>query len=91
MSDIQPKKSFVQTVFKGRIEVRCPVCGHDEFLPAEPEDMAKAKREGFRHVRVGVFGDASLVVQPVRFQHCANCGYILTFVIGKFDETDGQP
>jgi hypothetical protein len=86
MSDtLQPKKFAVPTVHKGRIDVRCPICGHDEFLSVVP-DAERAKREGFRHVIVGVYGESTLAVQAVRFQHCANCGYILKFVIGKFPE-----
>ncbi len=87
---VQPKKFKVQTVLKGRIDVVCPVCGHDEFLSAVPEDMEWAKREGFRHVIVGVYGDSALAVQAVRFQHCANCGFVLNFVIGQFPGGEDQ-
>jgi hypothetical protein len=86
MSDtFQPKKFQVPTVLTGRINVVCPICGHDEFLSVVP-DLEWAKREGFRHVIVGVYGENTLAAQAVRFQHCANCGYVLKFVIGKFPE-----
>ena len=79
----QPKKFKVPTVLKGRISVLCPICGHDEFLSAVP-DVEWAKREGFRHVVMVVYGDSTLAAQVVRFQHCANCGYALNFMIGDF-------
>jgi hypothetical protein len=84
---VQPKKFRVPTVLNkgGRIDVRCPICGHDEFLTAMP-DLEWAKREGFRHVVMGIYGEGTLAAQVVRFQHCANCGYILNFVIGQFPE-----
>ena len=80
---LQPKKFTIPTVNQERITVRCPICGHDEFLSAVP-DVEWAKREGFRHVVMGVYGEDTLAAQIVRFQHCANCGYILNFVIGQF-------
>jgi hypothetical protein len=86
---VQPKKFKVPTVDKGHIDVRCPICGHDEFLSVVP-DLEWAKREGFRHVIVGVYGESALAVQPVRFQHCANCGFVLNFVIGHFPGGEGQ-
>jgi hypothetical protein len=81
----QPKKFQVPTVHKGRINVVCPICGHDEFLSVTP-DLERAKKEGFQHVIVGVYGESALAAQVVRFQHCANCGYVLNFVIGQFPE-----
>jgi hypothetical protein len=88
MSDaFQPKKFQVPTVLKGRVNVICPICGHDEFLPITP-DLERAKREGFRHVIVGLYGESALAVQVVRFQHCANCGYVLNFVIGQLPPGD---
>jgi hypothetical protein len=86
---IQPKKFTIQTILKGPLEIRCPICGHDEFLSVVP-DLEWAKREGFRHVIVGVYGEATLAVQPVRFQHCANCGFVLNFVLGNFPEGDAK-
>jgi hypothetical protein len=89
----QPKKFQVPTVLKGRINVICPICGHDEFLTVTP-DLERAKKEGFQHVIVGVYGESAvastsaLAAQVVRFQHCANCGYVLNFVIGQFPEGD---
>jgi hypothetical protein len=86
---IIPHKFSVPTVLKGRIEVRCPICGHDEFLGVTP-DIERAKREGFRHVIMGVYGADQLAALAVRFRHCANCGFILKFVIGKFSEGEAQ-
>jgi hypothetical protein len=79
----QPKPFSVPTLRGGRKEVRCPICQHDEFLSVTP-DVEKAKKEGFRHVVMGIYGDTTLAALPVRFQHCANCGYVLNFIIGKF-------
>jgi hypothetical protein len=90
MSDtFQPKKFQIPTVLKGRINVICPICQHDEFLSVTP-DIERAKKEGFQHVIVGVFGETSLAAQVVRFQHCANCGYVLNFLIGRFSGGDKQ-
>jgi hypothetical protein len=58
-------------------------------LTAEPEDMELARKEGFRHVIMGMFGSDRLAAQVVRFQHCANCGYVLQFVLGKFPKEVG--
>lgn len=80
----RPHKFAVPTILKGTVVVRCPICGHDEFLSAQPQDIELAKEKGFRHVIMGMFGNDQLAAQPVRFQHCANCGYVLQFVIGKF-------
>jgi hypothetical protein len=88
MSDaFQPKKLQVPTVLKGRINVTCPICGHDESLSLSP-DLERAKREGFQHVIVGVYGESALAAQVVRFDHCANCGYVLNFLLGMFPEGD---
>jgi hypothetical protein len=86
---VRPKKYSVPTVLGGRREVTCPVCDHDEFLAVSP-DIERAKRDGFRHVVMGVYGTDQLAALPVRFQHCANCGFILKFVIGKFSEGEAQ-
>lgn len=80
----RPRKFTVSTIFKGPVDVKCPICGHEEFLSAEPDDMELVKEKGFRHVILGIFGNDQLATQPVRFQHCANCGYVIQFVIGKF-------
>jgi uncharacterized Zn finger protein len=85
---VRPHKFTVPTILKGPVAVRCPICGHDEFLSAEPEDLELAKEKGFRHVIVGMFGNEQLAAQPVRFQHCANCGYVIQFVIGKFKQEE---
>jgi hypothetical protein len=82
-STFQPKKFSVPAVKQGRVNVRCPICDHDEFLSAAP-DIETAKREGFRHVVVGIYGEDTLAAQVVRFQHCANCGYVLNFMFGQF-------
>jgi hypothetical protein len=80
-----PKKITVPTVAKDRIAVVCPICRHDEFLTSAP-DMERVQKEGFRNVVMGVYGADRLVAMPIRFQHCANCGFILQFAIGKFPE-----
>lgn len=85
---VRPGKFSVPTIKAGRIDVRCPICGDDEFLSPKPGDMERVKREGFKHVIMGLFGADTLVAQPVRFQHCANCGYVLHFVIGQFPDGD---
>jgi hypothetical protein len=82
----RPHKFNVTTVLRGPVEVKCPICGHDEFLSAQPLNMEMAKEKGFRHVIMGMFGNDQLAAQPVRFQHCANCGYVIQFVIGKQEE-----
>jgi hypothetical protein len=82
----RPHPFSVPTIFKGRVNVKCPICGHEEFLTSEPEDMELVKEKGFRHVIVGMFGNDQFATQPVRFQHCANCGYVLQFVFGKFPQ-----
>lgn len=84
----QPQKFTVQTVLSGRIDVKCPICGHDEFLLNVPVDIDRAQREGFRNVVVGIYGEDGLAALPVNFRHCANCGFVLNFVIGKF--SDGE-
>jgi len=86
---VRPQKFSVPTVRGGRKDVICPICAHDEFLGVNP-DVERAKREGFRHVIVGVYGEDRLAALSVRFQHCANCGFILKFVIGKFPEGEAQ-
>jgi hypothetical protein len=85
-----PKKFSVPSVREGTVKVICPICGHDEFLAIVP-DLEWAKREGFRHVIMGVYGNATLAAQPVRFQHCANCGYVLHFIIGNFPQKEEGP
>jgi hypothetical protein len=80
---IKPRKFSVPTVHDGRRDVICPICGHDEFLSFAP-DIELAKQQGFRHVVMGIYGRDQLAAMAVRFQHCANCGYIMTFVIGNF-------
>jgi hypothetical protein len=82
---LQPRKFSIPTVFGGRQEIACPICKHNEFLTYVP-DLELAKKEGFRHVVTGVYGEDQLFALPVRFQHCANCGFILHFVIGDFKE-----
>jgi hypothetical protein len=86
---VRPQKFSVPTVLGGRREVICPICGHNEFLGITP-DMELAKREGFRHVIMGVYGTDRLAAMSVRFRHCANCGYILKFVIGRLSEGEAQ-
>ena len=82
----QPHKFNVTTLLRGPVGVKCPICGHDEFLSAKPDNMEMAREKGFRHVIMGMFGNDQFAAQPVRFQHCANCGYVIQFVIGKFTE-----
>jgi hypothetical protein len=85
-----PRKFFVQTFKSGRLGVKCPICGNEEFLSPIPGDIDRTKQEGFRHVIMGIFGTDTLAAQPVRFQHCANCGYVLNFVIGNFPKEDRE-
>lgn len=82
---VKPQKFSVPTVLTGRKHVVCPICGHDEFLAVAPDAVAQQEK-GFRHVVMGMYGQDQLAALPVRFQHCANCGYILNFVIGHFSE-----
>jgi hypothetical protein len=86
MAKAQPRKFSVRTVKSGPFEIKCPICGHDEFMSPVPEDLDRVKREGFRHVIIAMYGEDSLAAQPVKFQHCANCGYILNFIVGNFDD-----
>lgn len=37
-----------------------------------------------------MYGDAAMAALPVKFQHCANCGYVLQFIIGKFPDGEQQ-
>ena len=90
MADLPASRTFsVPTVRSGRCEVKCPICGSAEFLSTTP-DIDRAKREGFRNVIVGMYGDAAMAALPVKFQHCANCGYVLQFIIGKFPDGEQQ-
>jgi len=82
---LKPRKFYIPTVRAGSKSVVCPICGHDEFLSITP-DLELAKQEGFRHVVMGVFGEDRLSALVVRFQHCANCGYILNCVLGNLPE-----
>lgn len=82
---LKPQKFSVPTISGERKSVACPICAHDEFLAVAP-DLERQRREGFRHVVMGMYGKDQLAALPVRFQHCANCGFILKFVIGHFSE-----
>jgi hypothetical protein len=84
---INPQKVKVPTALTGSEDVKCPVCGYDQFLTFAP-DIERAKAEGFQHVIMGLYGGSQLHALPVRFWHCANCGYVLNF-IGHF--THGEP
>ena len=86
---LRPQKFFVPTVKGERKHVVCPICGHDEFLAVKP-DAERQKVHGFRHVEIGMYGTDQFAALPIRFQHCANCGYILKFVIGHFSDGDKQ-
>jgi rubrerythrin len=84
---IRPKRQVIQTVLSGPKELVCPICGSHEFLAFAP-DIERAKAEGFRHVVMGLYGEKELHALPVRFWHCANCGFILNFMIGQFKKGD---
>ena len=86
---LKPQKFVVPTVSSGRKHVVCPICEHDEFLAVAP-DAAMQREQGFKHVVMGLYGRDQMAALPVRFQHCANCGYILNFVIGHFTEGGEQ-
>jgi hypothetical protein len=63
----------------GEVDLTCPICAHREFLSSGPVD--EVHRRGFRHVIIGVTNDNNLMYLPVRFFACANCGYLLKFMI----------
>lgn len=69
----------IRTVAGKEVELRCPVCGGVEFVASGPED--EAHRKGFRHVIIGVSGDEATMYQTVRFFCCADCGYIMKFML----------
>lgn len=87
---MQPRKLSIPTALTGPVELVCPICKHDEFLTFAP-DIERAKKEGFRHVIVGMYGLDQLQALAVKFWHCANCGYIMKFVIGQFPSEEGKP
>ena len=86
---IRPVRPTIQTVLSGPINLACPICDSHEFLTFAP-DIEKAKAEGFRHVIMGLYGESQLHAHPVRFWHCANCGYVLNFIIGRFPKIEGD-
>src|ERR1700730_2273267 len=77
---VTPQTATVATALNGPKNVTCPICAYHQFLTYAP-DLEKAKAEGFRHVIMGVYGANELHALPVRFWHCANCGYVLNFVM----------
>jgi DNA-directed RNA polymerase subunit RPC12/RpoP len=71
-----------------KAKVTCPVCGSKQFVSLGPPD--ETSRKGFQHVIMGRTVAGNLLSLPVRSRHCANCGYILRFLLpnppGKQEE-----
>jgi hypothetical protein len=81
----QEHEFYIQAASGDRVKVVCPVCRNDKFLTSGPPPEARA---GFRHVVMGLTGRDSLSATPVKFQHCANCGYIVQFMISRTDKEE---
>jgi hypothetical protein len=79
----------VNTASGREVSLTCPVCGNEEFLSSGPED--EELRKGFRHVIMGVTGSDATLFQPVRFFACADCGYILKFLLPSEKEGEAGP
>jgi hypothetical protein len=92
MTDQRQGEKFVVKTGDGRnIELRCPVCANNLFITSRaPPSKSGA---GFQHVIIGRelvsrrAGPAQSLA--VRFQACANCGYIMKFLI-DLEERDGN-
>jgi hypothetical protein len=99
MPDYKPEPvPFSVTLEDGtRLQLKCPICGHDKFATAGPPRSEAG--HGFQHVIVGQIVPASgekkslgTLSLPIRFQFCANCGYILKFMIHKRESNEeGEP
>jgi ribosomal protein L37E len=86
-SDAKPFQ--VETVDGREINVKCPICGNDTFSTARPE--ATTSGVGFQHVITGrEFADGKqtgpLMALPIKFQYCANCGYIIKFLLTEKEQ-----
>lgn len=87
----ESKEFFVAGSDGSTIPVHCPICNHNKFVSARPQDDDSGM--GFQHVIVGKQfrrnepESARTLTLPVRFQSCANCGYILKFLIADRGET----
>lgn len=81
----EPHDIALPTVSGEKVKLRCPICASEEFLDSGPPEE-EVRKLGFQHVIVGLLAKKRIVTNPVRFKHCANCGYVLQFVIGSFPE-----
>jgi hypothetical protein len=48
------------------------------------------RRQGFQHVVLGLVGGKRAIVNPVRFMHCANCGFIIQMMIRSGGKLIGE-
>jgi rubredoxin len=81
-----PLPLLVRTAENKEISVVCPICGKSKFLSVRAETVEAGA--GFQHLTLGQEvkpGGAlgSFVALPVRFHACANCGYILKFLMPR--------
>lgn len=86
MSQEPEPKAFSFQAISGKVDVKCPICGFDKFLDTGP--TKDEERRGFRHVIVGVSGKKRLAYLPIRFKFCANCGFILQFMIPSRNDAE---
>lgn len=86
----EPRPFVIATSSGEDVAVKCPVCAYDKFITARPK--IDEDGIGFRHVIVGqsLSGDQPLqfLALPVRFKACANCGYVLKFMLT--DQANGE-
>lgn len=88
--DLTPDSQSIRTDDGREVELTCPVCAHNQFV--RPRAEASTEGAGFQHVVVGrevmVDGSSKVLMLPVRFLACANCGYIMKFLLPKNPRRD---
>jgi hypothetical protein len=81
---------FIKLADGGTLQVKCPVCGASEFSSARPP--SPNPKAGFQHVAPGrEFIDGkpgNILVLPIKFRYCLNCGFILNFVLEQGQRGD---
>jgi ribosomal protein S27AE len=81
-----PQPLSVKTAEGKEISVVCPICSNNTFMSVRAQSIETGA--GFQHLTLGqeVRPEGALgafVALPVRFQACANCGYILKFLMPR--------
>lgn len=79
MTQNSEAKTWTLPAITGDVQIKCSVCGHDTFLDTGPPNVAD--RKGFTHVTIGLTGKKELAFKIIRRKFCANCGYIMEFMI----------